>query len=190
MDHVGDVQDGRQKDSLYSSPLHGRLASKGSPGPVYCRGRSHAGPGAHKGCLCGQGIRSLRSLGPLFASFLRIRHTDLFEPSDRGGHLRFRGLPLHRGGSHPDHDAIATFGKRPLGETDAFFVQILQIAHQMGSRKVGTVSRDGTKVKANASKHRALSHRHAGKLRKQLEPEVRDSDQVNLTDEESRIMLT
>ena len=136
------------------------------------------------------GIRSLRSLGPLVASFLRIRHTDLFEPSDRGGHLRFRGLPLHRGGSHPDHDTIATFGKRPLGETDAFFVQILQIAHQMGSRKVGTVSRDGTKVKANASKHRALSHRHAGKLRKQLEPEVRDSDQVNLTDGQSRIMLT
>ena len=85
-------------------------------------------------------------------------------------------------GSHPDHDTIASFRKRFLGETDAFFVQILQIAHQMGSQKVGTVSRDGTKVKANASKHRALSHRHAGKLRKQLEPEVRDSDQVNLTD--------
>jgi transposase len=76
-------------------------------------------------------------------------------------------------GSHPDHDTIASFRKRFLGEINAFFVQILQIAHQMGFRKVGTVSLDGTKVKANASKHRALSYKHAEKLQKQLESEVR-----------------
>jgi len=63
MDRVGDIQDCRQKDSLYSSTLHGRLASGGSPGPVHCRGRLHAGPWAHTDGLCGQGIRSLRSLG-------------------------------------------------------------------------------------------------------------------------------
>ena len=77
------------------------------------------------------------------------------------------------GGSHPDHDTIASFRKRFLNEIDAFFVQILQIAHQMGFQKVGTVSLDGTKMKANASKHRALSYKHAEKLRKQLESEVR-----------------
>ena len=77
------------------------------------------------------------------------------------------------GGSHPDHDTIAFFRKRFLNEIDAFFVQILQIAHQMGFQKVGTVSLDGTKMKANASKHRALSYKHAEKLRKQLESEVR-----------------
>jgi len=76
-------------------------------------------------------------------------------------------------GSHPDHDTIASFRKRFLGEIDAFFVQILQIANQMGFQKVGTVSLDGTKVKANASKHRALSYKHAEKLQKQLESEVR-----------------
>ena len=76
-------------------------------------------------------------------------------------------------GSHPDHDTIASFRKRFLVEINAFFVQILQIAHQMGFCKVGTVSLDGTKVKANASKHRALSYKHAEKLQRQLESEVR-----------------
>jgi transposase len=38
-------------------------------------------------------------------------------------------------GSHPDHDTIASFRKRFLGEIDAFFVQILQITHQMGFRQ-------------------------------------------------------
>ncbi len=38
-------------------------------------------------------------------------------------------------GSHPDHDTIASFRKRFLGEINAFFVQILQIAHQMGFRR-------------------------------------------------------
>jgi hypothetical protein len=46
-------------------------------------------------------------------------------------------------GSHPDHDTIASFRKRFLDEIDAFFVQILQIAHQMGFKKVGIVSLDG-----------------------------------------------
>jgi transposase len=76
-------------------------------------------------------------------------------------------------GSHPDHDTIVSFRKRFLDEIDAFFVQILQIAHQMGFQKVGAASLDGTKVKANASKHKALSYKHAEKLQKQLESEVR-----------------
>lgn len=46
-------------------------------------------------------------------------------------------------GSHPDHDTIASFRKRFLGEIDGFFVQILQIAYQMGFQKVGIVSLDG-----------------------------------------------
>jgi transposase len=76
-------------------------------------------------------------------------------------------------GSHPDHDTISSFRKRFLGEIDAFFVQILQIVHQMGFQKIGIVSLDGTRVKANASKHKALRYKHAEKLQKQLESEVR-----------------
>jgi len=52
-------------------------------------------------------------------------------------------------------------------------VQILLIAKDTGFLKVGKVSLDGTKIKANASKHKALSYAHANKLQKQLETEVK-----------------
>ena len=57
--------------------------------------------------------------------------------------------------THPDHDTIAHFRKRFLEPLRGVFVQILVIAQAMGVLKIGTVSLDGTKVKANASKHKA-----------------------------------
>ncbi len=75
--------------------------------------------------------------------------------------------------THPDHDTIATFRKRFLPELEELFVQILLIAQDTGFLKVGKVSLDGTKVKANASKHKALSYAHACKLQEQLETEVK-----------------
>lgn len=74
--------------------------------------------------------------------------------------------------SHPDHDTIATFRRRFLPELTKIFMEILAIAHEMKVLKLGKVSIDGTKVKANASKHKALSYGHACKLEKQLEAEV------------------
>jgi len=74
--------------------------------------------------------------------------------------------------THPDHDTIATFRKRFLDKLHPLFVQILMLAHEMGFLKLGKVSLDGTKVKANASKHRALSWGHACKLEEQLKAEV------------------
>jgi transposase len=73
---------------------------------------------------------------------------------------------------HPDHDTIAVFRKRFLPQLKDLFVQILLIAGQAGVLKLGTVSLDGTKVKANASKHKALSYNHACKLEEQLKAEV------------------
>jgi transposase len=74
--------------------------------------------------------------------------------------------------SHPDHDTIAAFRKRFLPELKSIFVEILTIAHQMKVLKLGKVNIGGTKVHANASKHKALSYGHACKLEKQLEAEV------------------
>lgn len=74
--------------------------------------------------------------------------------------------------NHPDHDTIAAFRKRFLQQLKPLFVQILIIAKEMGLLKVGKVSLDGTKIKANASKHRALSWKHACKLEKQIQAEV------------------
>jgi len=74
--------------------------------------------------------------------------------------------------THPDHDTIASFRRRFLKELSGLFVQILMIARQMGVLKLGKVSLDGSKIKANASRHRALSYGHACRLEAQLKAEV------------------
>ena len=76
------------------------------------------------------------------------------------------------GNTHPDHDTIANFRKRFLIELKPLFMQILSLAHEMNILKIGKISIDGTKIKANASKHQALSWGHACKLEKQLKAEV------------------
>lgn len=80
--------------------------------------------------------------------------------------------------THPDHDTISTFRKRFLEELKPLFVQILTIAHTMGLLKLGKISLDGTKVKANASKHHALSWEYACKLEKQIRAEVQELFQM------------
>src|SRR5215468_4739270 len=74
---------------------------------------------------------------------------------------------------HPDHDTIATFRRRFLKEITELFVKVLMLGRQMGVLQLGTVALDGTKIHANASRHRALSYEHAGKLEAQLKAEVR-----------------
>jgi transposase len=83
--------------------------------------------------------------------------------------LAFRYIAAN---THPDHDTIAAFRKRFLPQLAKIFVEILGIARQMKVFKLGKVSIDGTKIQANASKHKALSYGHACKLEKQLEAEV------------------
>jgi len=74
--------------------------------------------------------------------------------------------------AHPDHDTIASFRRRGLKELSELFFQILMIANQMGVLKLGKVSLDGSKIKANASRHKALSYGYACKLEAQLKAEV------------------
>ncbi len=75
---------------------------------------------------------------------------------------------------HPDHDTLAAFRRRFLGEIAELFVQVLELAREMGLLQMGTVALDGTKVHANASRHSALSYEHAGKIEAQLKAEVAD----------------
>ena len=77
-------------------------------------------------------------------------------------------------GSHPDHDTLATFRRRFLGELEGLFVQVLEMASEMKLLKLGTVCLDGTKIHANASRHSALSHGHIEKLEAQLKTEVQE----------------
>lgn len=73
---------------------------------------------------------------------------------------------------HPDHDTLAHFRRRFGAEFQAAFVQVLQVARENQLSRFGTVSLDGTKVHANASKHSALSYGHAEKIEAQLEADV------------------
>ena len=73
---------------------------------------------------------------------------------------------------HPDHDSINTFRSRFRKEISELFTQILMIAKEAQWLKMGTISLDGSKMKANASKHKALSYDYACKLEKQLKAEV------------------
>jgi transposase len=75
---------------------------------------------------------------------------------------------------HPDHDTIATFRRRFLKDIEKLFVEVLQLAREMGVLKMGTIGLDGTKIHANASRHSALSYEYAGKLEEQLKAEVAD----------------
>jgi transposase len=77
------------------------------------------------------------------------------------------------GGHHPDHDTIASFRRKHLAALTALFTQILVIAREMKFLKVGTVAIDGTKVRANASKHAAVSYRRAKEIETKLRGEVK-----------------
>ena len=74
--------------------------------------------------------------------------------------------------THPDHDTINSFRKRFLKQVEVIFVQVLCCAQALGLLKLGTVSLDGTKVHANASRHSAMSYGHTKKLQTKLEAEV------------------
>ena len=77
-------------------------------------------------------------------------------------------------GSHPDHDTLATFRRRFLGELEDLFAQVLEMAQEMKLLKLGTVCLDGTKIHANASRHSALSHGHIEKLEAQIKAQVQE----------------
>jgi len=74
--------------------------------------------------------------------------------------------------THPDHDTLATFRRRFLAELEGLFVQVLLLAREMKLLKRGNIALDGVKIKANASRHKALSYKHLNKIEAQLRDEV------------------
>lgn len=85
---------------------------------------------------------------------------------------------------HPDHDTLCTFRRTNRELFEKAFVKVLLMAQETaGLRKVGTVSIDGTKIKANASKHSAVSYKHAGDqielLRKEVEQLTAKAEQID-----------
>jgi transposase len=72
----------------------------------------------------------------------------------------------------PDFRTISDFRKRHLKALSGLFVQILRLCQKTGLVKLGHVALDGTKIKANASKHKAMSYERMTKREKELEAEV------------------
>lgn len=72
----------------------------------------------------------------------------------------------------PDFRTIADFRKRHLGALKKLFVEVLRLCQEAGLVKLGHVALDGTKMKANASKHKAMSYGRMTEEEKRLEAEV------------------
>lgn len=78
------------------------------------------------------------------------------------------------GNAHPDHDTLAAFRRTFLPELKDLFVQVLLLAQEAGVLKLGTISLDGTKVHADASKRKAVSYKRLLEVETQLRTEVEE----------------
>jgi transposase len=74
--------------------------------------------------------------------------------------------------THPDHDTIATFRRTNKAAFEAAFLEVLLLARETGILQLGTVSIDGTKIEANASKIRSLRYDRAQALRAKLAADI------------------
>jgi len=74
--------------------------------------------------------------------------------------------------NRPDHRTISKFRRRHLSALSRLFVQVLRLCQRAGLADLGHVALDGTKIKANASKHKAMSYERMLKTEPQLKAEV------------------
>ena len=82
------------------------------------------------------------------------------------------GTRVVAGGAHPDHSTIARFRRDHLAAIAGLFVQVVELAKEVGLAKMGRVTLDGTRIKANASKHKAMSYGRMLVKKEKLEAEV------------------
>lgn len=88
---------------------------------------------------------------------------------------------------HPDHNTINNFRKNNSSAFREAFVQVLLLAQTTGlMRRLGTISVDGTKVHANASRHKAVSYKYAKeqieRYGKEVEELIRKADEIDSTE--------
>jgi transposase len=76
-------------------------------------------------------------------------------------------------GQSPNHRTICRFREQHIDHFNELFAQVVQLAQQAGLVKLGTIAIDGTRVKANASKHKAMSYERMKEEEKRLRDEIR-----------------
>src|SRR3972149_5682398 len=74
--------------------------------------------------------------------------------------------------ARPDHDTICTFRRQHLAAFEALFLETLRLAQAAGVLKLGRIALDGTKIRANASKHKAMSYERMPERGAALQAEV------------------
>ena len=91
-------------------------------------------------------------------------------------------------GNTPDHRTLSEFRRRHLKALGAVFVQVLQLCREAGLVKLGHVAIDGTKIRANASKHKAMSYGRMvdeeARLREVVERMFAESDAIDAEEDE------
>ncbi len=83
------------------------------------------------------------------------------------------GFRVLAAGNEPDFRTISEFRRIHLKALEGLFVQVLQLALKLGAMKLGRVAIDGTKIKANASKHKAMSYERMLREEQRLREEVK-----------------
>jgi transposase len=113
-------------------------------------------------------------------------------PSSRGieratyEDVAFRVLAANQ---HPDHATIAEFRRRHLKALAGLFLQVLALCRQAGLVKLGHVALDGTKVKANASKHKAMSYGRMldreAELKREIDQLLRQAEETDRREDDA-----
>lgn len=92
-------------------------------------------------------------------------------------------------GNFPKHRTISEFRRRHLGAFEKLFVEVVRLAGEMGLVRFGTLSVDGTKVRANASKRKAMSYGRMGeeeaRLREAVEEMMRQAEAADEAEDEA-----
>jgi transposase len=105
-------------------------------------------------------------------------------------HLSVRYLS---GDTHPDHDTIAKFRRENAPLIESVFVQVLELARELGLGRLGTVSIDGTKLRAHASKRatrtEAEVQQELALLRQQVDQLLAHAAQADATDSDDGTRL-
>lgn len=148
-------------------------------------------PDDHTARFVAEVVDELLDLTPIYASYVEASGAPPFDPKmmlklllygysigvtssremERRCHtdVAFRWLSAN---SAPDYRTLARFRRRHLGSLDALFVQVLALCAEAGLIALGRVALDGTKLRACASRHKAMSHDRLGPRIGQLEAEV------------------
>ena len=97
------------------------------------------------------------------------------------------GFRVLAAGNFPQHRTLCEFRRRHLSDFEALFVEVVHLAQELGLARLGKLSIDGTKVRANASKRKAMSYDRMQSEERRLESEVkallRQADEVDAAED-------